>query len=307
VSCRDGFVDPPEECDDGNDVAGDGCDPACLVEPGVACALEPSVCSIGWTCILPYWVDGVCDCGCAVPDPDCVDVDNVLGCYNNCAPLTVDPDDFTQCLPSLCGDGIVAIDEPCDDTDVLAGDGCDGDCLVEPGFACIGQPSYCFPLVCGDGSALGTEECDDGNDVVGDGCADCVVEDGYGCGGTPSFCIAVVCGNGVIELGEACDDANVNAGDGCDASCAVEPSSFCQGEPSVCFVVPAGWTCPLGFYDEGGQGLGPLCDCGCAVFDPDCPATTSDVCEYCDDPGSCSTVAGCPGDISPVDNTQCVL
>lgn len=31
--CGDGHVDDDEGCDDGNDVAGDGCDPTCAVEP----------------------------------------------------------------------------------------------------------------------------------------------------------------------------------------------------------------------------------------------------------------------------------
>ena len=34
LHCGDGTADPDEECDDGNTIAGDGCDAACQLEPG---------------------------------------------------------------------------------------------------------------------------------------------------------------------------------------------------------------------------------------------------------------------------------
>jgi|GEM_PF-1973219 len=42
-----------------------------------------------------------------------------------------------------CGNGATNGDEQCDDGDALAGDGCDGFCAVEPGWACSGTPSAC--------------------------------------------------------------------------------------------------------------------------------------------------------------------
>jgi cysteine-rich repeat protein len=41
--CGDGTREPGcnEECDDGNQDAGDGCSPTCLVEPGLGCTAEP--------------------------------------------------------------------------------------------------------------------------------------------------------------------------------------------------------------------------------------------------------------------------
>jgi len=44
VLCGDAEIDPAEECDDGNLATGDGCDAACLVEPGWSCSGAPSVC-----------------------------------------------------------------------------------------------------------------------------------------------------------------------------------------------------------------------------------------------------------------------
>ena len=45
VECGDGQVGRIEGCDDGNTVSGDGCDLACAIEPGWACAGVPSSCA----------------------------------------------------------------------------------------------------------------------------------------------------------------------------------------------------------------------------------------------------------------------
>jgi hypothetical protein len=59
------------------------------------------------------------------------------------------------------------------------------------------------------------------------------------------------------------------------------------------------WTCDFDYYADG------LCDCGCGLTDVvDCPDTTADSCEYCDDVGSCNFHA-CPGAIDPEDNAVC--
>jgi hypothetical protein len=62
-----------------------------------------------------------------------------------------------------------------------------------------------------------------------------------------------------------------------------------------------GWTCYPDFYDDG------ACDCGCGVPDSaaDCPDALVATCDFCDDEGSCSLVPGCPGTISPADNSKC--
>ena len=62
--------------------------------------------------------------------------------------------------------------------------------------------------------------------------------------------------------------------------------------------VPDAWTCPEQYYAANDG-----CDCGCAVPDPDCSASTSDVCEYCTESGSCA-VDSCEQIVSN-DNTSC--
>jgi cysteine-rich repeat protein len=300
--CGDGYVDGFETCDDGGLVDGDGCDAACAREDGFVCSGEPSLCVSNWTCNPFFYADSICDCGCAIPDPDCDGVVNVSLCYNNCSPGVVDPDDFTLCFTDVCGDGVKGFAEPCDDGDNFDGDGCAFDCTIEDGFVCIGSPSWCRPVVCGDGAVEGAEACDDGNSIADDGCTLCAIDTGFGCAGSPSTCAAIVCGNGLITLGETCDDGNVIDGDGCSSVCLVEPNATCSGQPSVCRVVPAGWTCPPIYYDNDDG-----CDCGCAVVDPDCPNLTSAVCEFCSEAGSCNTQLDCPGDIAANNNAICVL
>jgi cysteine-rich repeat protein len=43
--CGNGTVDPGEQCDDGNNVSGDGCDAFCHIETCYVCSGQPSACS----------------------------------------------------------------------------------------------------------------------------------------------------------------------------------------------------------------------------------------------------------------------
>jgi cysteine-rich repeat protein len=99
--------------------------------------------------------------------------------------------------PNICGDGVLAAPETCDDGNGRSGDGCTSFCRVE---------------LCGDGAvqSVAGENCDDGNTLSEDGCS--------------SACEAEFCGDGVAQtaLGEACDDGNNSDGDGCTARCIVE-------------------------------------------------------------------------------------
>ncbi|MCZ7683372.1 MAG: DUF4215 domain-containing protein [Sandaracinaceae bacterium] len=146
----------------------------------------------------------------------------------------------------VCGDGVLAGTEACDDGDTTAGDGCSDTCTVEDGWDCnTASPTVCTET-CGDNMVVGTEECDDGMDGDDDdGCTDtceltCEADvdcsdddvcngdevcdtgthtcgagtapaDGTSCGAGAEVCfggacITPVCGNTVVEPGEQCDD-----------------------------------------------------------------------------------------------------
>lgn len=144
-----------------------------------------------------------------------------------------------------CGDGVLTDDEDCDDGDTDPLDGCDGNCLVEPGYACTGDAggtSLCA-WTCGNGVVDGDEQCDDNGLAPGDGCGStCLVDTGYDCAndaGAASVC-APICGDALVVGAEECDDGGIAPGDGCDDVCHVELGYDCTdgaGAPASCHPV----------------------------------------------------------------------
>jgi len=195
--------------------------------------------------------------------------------------------DFRIDCPSVavCGDGLVAGDEDCDDGGSAAGDGCSASCAIEPGWDCAGVPSTCA-TTCGDGLVAGAEGCDDGDTLAGDGCAaDCTVEAGYGCAGNPSAC-TTICGDGILAGAESCDDGGLVAGDGCAPDCTIESGWTCTA--TACTAVCGdGMVVGAEACDDGGANgsAASCCGAGCAFK----PAGTT-----CDDATAC-TVAACDG------------
>lgn len=109
-SCPNGLREGDEACDDGNAVAGDGCDPTCAVEEGSLCYElgGPSLC-----------LEAGCGDGC------------VFGDLGSACPAP--SRDIAQ--------------EECDDANTVSGDGCSATCDVEEGFNCSAAqpPSRCWP------------------------------------------------------------------------------------------------------------------------------------------------------------------
>lgn len=115
TACGDGLLSPPESCDDGNTVAGDGCSDSCITEAGYDCRGAPSVCTCveGSSCEdgNPCTQDDVCiqgDCtgsipvACAGPDechqPGACDPATGICAYPPKANGTV-------CVSGFCNDG----------------------------------------------------------------------------------------------------------------------------------------------------------------------------------------------------------
>ena len=101
--CGDGVLHATEQCDDGNQVNGDGCNSLCTVE----------FCGDG---IVHAGLGEQCDDG---------NQDNGDGCT-------------AMCLAEVCGDGVVqaALGETCDDGNTTSGDGCDSLCHTEAASSC---------------------------------------------------------------------------------------------------------------------------------------------------------------------------
>jgi cysteine-rich repeat protein len=146
--------------------------------------------ALAWTSLVA--ISAISIAGCFNPEEGGDETDATSGGTMNTGGSDVDPTagsnpsmsgpsmtsnvDATGEPGEVCGDGLIGTVEACDDGNTDPGDGCDGDCLVEPGSACEGEPSVCVQL-CGNGTIEGPEACDDGNAMADDGCsADCAVE-----------------------------------------------------------------------------------------------------------------------------------
>ena len=230
AECGDGTRAFSEDCDDGNNVDGDGCSAECETEAGYTChGSLPDTCNS--------------DC-----DPVCLN-------HNECsAGICLCEDGYygTDCGQEKCGDGHHTSGEGCDDGNGLDFDGCNIICEVELGYECSngnGGVSGCSSK-CGDGYNLG-ESCDDGNLVDGDGCSsECLVEDSWTCAGgdwkqKDQCFLNVVCGDGLLAYGESCDDGNLDEGDGCNADCEVELGWGCE-YPNDCTFIPCTFECMNG-------------------------------------------------------------
>ena len=180
--CGNGVINGDEECDDSNNVGGDGCASNCRaevcgngqVDVGEACDDGNAIPSDGCTgCAIDPCGNGVLE-----PGEECDDGNNRDGDGCNSA-----------CIVVVCGDGTLQGSEACDDGNTASGDGCSNVCALE----------------CGNGVADAGEECDDSNTADGDGCS--------------SVCLLEICGNGRVDGGEGCDDGNTVNGDGCSSTC----------------------------------------------------------------------------------------
>jgi len=226
--------------------------------------------------------------------------------------------------PPGCGDGINNQNgiEECDDGNMAAGDGCNGNCKVEHNWTCPKEGKCTKNIVCGDGAIGAGEVCDDGNTKDDDGCnSTCTVQDpAFQC--TPGQLCARVsqCGNKRIEPGEDCDDGNTNKGDGCDSNCKLEGGYVCPIPGAPC---KAAARCGDGVVqtanneacDDGNQKDGDGCSADCKTKTPGCTCTPGKVCscpvvkcgngvlegtEQCDD-GNTVKDDGCSSDCKTVE------
>ncbi len=185
--CGDGVIEAPETCDDASPEGGDGCDAACMTEPGWACTGAPSECA------------GICGDGLVRDVEDCDDggVEPGDGCDAACAsePGYSCSGEPSVCVESaVCGDGTREVGEQCDDANLEVGDGCDNTCSPEREFWCegeLGETSTCGADADEDEVWDELDNCpevpnisqrDEDDDGVGDKCEP-EVDDGCAAGG----------------------------------------------------------------------------------------------------------------------------
>jgi len=219
--CGNGVLQPGEQCDDGNLGSGDGCDGQCRREFCGDGTFQPGLgeqCDDG-----DNRNDDACVVGCRTAS--CGDGFRQRGVEQCDPPRALVCDAMCQDIAPqpACGDGTLDLGEQCDDGNRSNKD----DCLTT-----------CVPASCGDGfvHTKGNgpfEQCDDGDTAPGDGCsAACTTE----------------CGNGVID--GACSQGNVGAACSVNADCDTVPlagdgacvgetcdlgaANHCQPGPEIC-------------------------------------------------------------------------
>ncbi|MCY0986336.1 DUF4215 domain-containing protein [Nannocystis sp. ILAH1] len=186
VRCGDGIVNQSDEqCDDGNRDDSDACAHTCretgcgdgVLQDGEICDHGPhngDTAACTTACTLAACGDGFVGpgeaCEPADADPPCDATCALASCVANTDPepgeeCQVTEDGCTDnCLLNVCGDGLLALTETCDDGNLVFGDGCTPDCQLE---------------MCGDGLLVAGEACDDGNQAEGDGCSATCERDAY--------------------------------------------------------------------------------------------------------------------------------
>jgi cysteine-rich repeat protein len=233
--CGNGWLDPGEQCDDGNTLNSDGCTSRCQLDNDPPC--WPGIC-VSRT---------ICGNGVLTSNEICDDGNTVAGdgCSANCQ--AVEPgfrcrSPSRPCSP-ICGDRVLKGSEDCDDGNTLGGDGCSVYCLTEPGWDCTsgtcvqvssldgGVDSGIAAPTCGDGIMSGAEECDLGtenNDNTYGGC-------------TTKCFFGPFCGDGNVDGSEECDQGELNGAivgkGGCTLGCTrthycgdnlVDPNEHCD-------------------------------------------------------------------------------
>ncbi|KAF4659197.1 hypothetical protein FOZ61_004908, partial [Perkinsus olseni] len=132
------FGSSDEDCDMGILNGRMGCSDECRVLSGWRCDAGgcASLCGDG------IRVEGeACDLGVLNGLPS-------SGCSNNCSiSRGYECSRDNLCQP-LCGNGVVYVDEECDDGGRVDGDGCDHDCVVEPWYACFQLENSRGPSIC---------------------------------------------------------------------------------------------------------------------------------------------------------------
>ncbi|CAI2376582.1 unnamed protein product [Moneuplotes crassus] len=368
--CGDKMQVGSEKCDDGNNNNYDGCKSDCSgVEAGWVCSNSTfasrdvcTQCGNGYVQNdSTYPTQCVTSCGdskrAGSEICDNGSTAGIGGCSSDCTSITsgwvcsggtpTSADTCTQCSAgtypntaktacvTICGDGLKAGTEKCDDGNTKNDDGCSSTCQVESSWVCTGgstttkdectfcttgwyQNNAAIPTTCvtqcGDGIQVGTEKCDDKNTNDSDGCkGDCsTVETSWVClySSGLSKDVCTECTSGWYQNDASNPEYCVTrCGDGLEAGtekCDDHDTNDFDGCKSDCSSVEPGWVCAGGSTTT--KDICQQCQPGFYQNDAANPETCVTRCgdglkagsEKCDD-GNTQNGDGCSSDCSQVE------
>src|SRR5881396_259522 len=257
--CGNGFLDPGEQCDDGNTLDGDCCSSTCQFEPAGAPCASPTPCLTATTC------DGAGVCGGGTP--------TLAACNDGNACTTAD-----TCAGGVCVGGPAL---NCNAGHVCTAAACD------PATGCLNTPNT---APCTDGNACTTADTCAGGVCVGGPAPNC--NDGNVC--TTDTCDPAT---GRVNTPNTlpCDDLNpCTSGDTCAAgACVGTPNTQGCDDGNACTTADrcAGGACV--------GGPPPDCDDGNGCTSESCDPATGCVhtpnSSPCDDSDDCTTADTCAG------------
>jgi cysteine-rich repeat protein len=195
--CGDGVVNEGEQCDDGNNLDGDGCEADCTI----ACE-EPIDCDDDNACTVESCVS------------------------NRCQFEVVDPNDGNVCTTDTCDPAAGVVNAPVEieDNNACTVDSCDPVTGVSNAPIDPNDQNDCTIDACDPVTGVSNDPADDGT-----ACALSLNETGV-C--IAASCESIVCGDGFVSGGEGCDDGENEANDGCDPGCQLEANLFVRcGDP----------------------------------------------------------------------------
>jgi cysteine-rich repeat protein len=190
---------PDDECDDGNNVSGDGCSATCKIESGWKCPLnltDGGVTGKSGTCEKKCG-DGYVLGGTLGNEGHCAMAKDVI-CrgYDQC-PM------YDSCIPN----------EECDDKNQASGDGCSSTCQIETGWSCPTLMGVGLACACANGYHRSGSLCKLNTDLASCGTADnsaaCPASPANGaatCSGTPPSC-GFTCNPGYTGDDKSCKDS----------------------------------------------------------------------------------------------------
>lgn len=276
--CGNSRVDTGEDCDDGNETPGDGCENDCTY-----------TCTDNSECVDTNLCNGAETCNtstheCVAGTPE----DDGFGCDDDPRSICLSG----ACVESTCGDGFV-------DTGATPPEGCEppsvGNCNAECHLECEGDPD-CDD----DGNDCNGEEycnttaheCQSRNPLAD--CADCGTA-GQLC--VSNTCQDSSCGDECVDDGatppEDCDDGNTTPADGCENDC-----SF------TCTVATQAADCDdtLACTDDTCSDTTHVCSHATSASTVVCRAAAG----TCDAPENCDgTATACPTDLFLPNTTEC--